>query len=163
MTDVGWISALASYAERLHDAAGSGHQVVSTPGAWVLVALCTPLADGEAHAQTAEVLGADPMAAAHFAAELLTAPHPLVSAGTGVWMAPVVATPAMDQWRDGLPAVMTTGDIPTQAALAEAPKSDDAGRTSDTAVLVYDVNSIDPATIPSGTFFVLRRRHAGYR
>jgi hypothetical protein len=53
-------------------------------------------------AELADVLGADPMEAAQFAAELLSQPHPLVAAGAGVWVAPAVATPVIERWRDGL-------------------------------------------------------------
>jgi hypothetical protein len=117
VTDDGWISALATYAGRLHAHAGPDHHVVSALGAWMLVALCAPLADDETRAEMAEVLGADPTEAAQFAAKLLAQPHPLVAAAAGVWIAPAVSTPAMEQWRAGLPTVVTTGDIPTQEAL----------------------------------------------
>jgi hypothetical protein len=115
--DEDWTDAVAAYAERLHAAAGPDHHVVSALGAWLLVALCAPLAETEARAELADVLGADPMEAAQFAAELLTQPHSLVAAGAGVWVAPAVTTPVMERWRDGLPPVVTTGDIPTQEAI----------------------------------------------
>jgi hypothetical protein len=117
VSDDGWIKALASYAERLHAAAGRDHHVVSALGAWLLVALCAPLAENADRAELAEVLGADPTEAAQFAAGLLSEPHPLVAAGAAMWMAPAVTTPAMERWRDGLPPGVTTGDIPTQQAL----------------------------------------------
>jgi hypothetical protein len=117
MADERWIRAIGTYAERLHGGAGPGHHVVSALAAWVLVALCAPLADDEARAELAEVLGTDPTEASHFAAALLAAPHPLVAAGAGMWMAPAVATPAMEEWRSGLPTMVTTGDIPSQATL----------------------------------------------
>jgi hypothetical protein len=112
-----WISAVATYAERLHAHTGQRHHVVSALGAWMLVALCAPLADDEARAELTEVLGADPLEAAEFAAGLLSQPHPLVAAGAGLWMVPAVSTPAVEQWRAGLPDVVTTGDIPSQEAL----------------------------------------------
>jgi hypothetical protein len=117
VVDQDWTDALAAYAERLHAAAGQDHHVVSALGAWLLVALCAPLADDGARPELAEVLGADPMEAARFAAELLSQPHPLVAAGAGLWVAPEVTTPVMEQWRDGLPPGVTTGDIPTQEAV----------------------------------------------
>jgi hypothetical protein len=80
LVDQVWTDALAPYAERLHAAAGPDHHVVSALGAWLLVALCAPLAETGVQAELAEVLGADPMEAAQFAAELLTQPHPLVAA-----------------------------------------------------------------------------------
>jgi hypothetical protein len=112
--DEDWTDALAAYAERLHAAVGPDHHVVSPLGAWMLVALCAPLTETEARAELAEVLGADPMEAAQFAAELLTQPHPLVAVGAGLWVAPAFTTQVVEQWRDGLPPGMTTGDIPTQ-------------------------------------------------
>jgi hypothetical protein len=118
VNDDGWISAVAHYANRLHAGFGPDHHVVSPLGAWMLVALCAPLADEEGRGELAEVLHADPMEAAHFAAELLATPHPLVAAGAGAWIAPAITTPTMEHWRDGLPAVVTTGDIPRQEALA---------------------------------------------
>ena len=117
MIEEEWTDALAAYAERLHAAAGPDHHVVSALGAWLLVALCAPLAETGARAELAEVLGADPMEAAQFAAELLSQPHPLVAAGAGLWVAPAVTTPVMERWRDGLPTGVTTGDIPTQEAI----------------------------------------------
>ena len=117
MSDEDWTDALAAYAERLHAAAGPDHHVVSELGAWLLVALCAPLAEAGARAELADVLGADPMAAAQFAAELLSQPHPLVAAGAGLWVAPAVTAPAMERWCAGLPPGVTTGDIPTQEAI----------------------------------------------
>ena len=117
MIDEDWSDSVAAYAERLHAAAGSDHHVVSALGAWLLLALCAPLAENGARAELAEALGADPMKAAQFAADLLTQPHPLVAAGAGFWVAPAVTTAVMERWRDGLPPGVTTGDIPTQEAI----------------------------------------------
>jgi hypothetical protein len=69
VSDQDWSGALAGYAERLHAGAGSDHHVVSALGAWLLVALCGPLADDGARPELADVLGADPMEANQFAAE----------------------------------------------------------------------------------------------
>jgi hypothetical protein len=115
--DEDWTDAVAGYAERLHAAAGPDHHVVSALGAWLLVALCAPLADEGARSELVGVLGADPMEAAQFAAKLLGQPHPLVAAGVGMWMAPGVSTPAMEEWRAALPAGASTCDIPTQEVL----------------------------------------------
>jgi hypothetical protein len=117
VSDNGWTEALATYAERLHAAAGPDHHVVSALSAWLLVALCAPLAENADRAEISEALGADPMEAARFAAGLLTEPHPLVGAAAAMWMAPAVTTPVLEQWRDGLPPGATTGDIPTREAL----------------------------------------------
>src|SRR5712692_5928472 len=110
-----WVSALGRYAGRLHARAGPGHHVVSPLGAWMVVALCATVAgDEQARGELAEVLGTDPVPAAAFAARLLADPHPLVAAGAGVWVRPARETTRIKQWRAGLPAVVDTGDIPTQ-------------------------------------------------
>jgi hypothetical protein len=109
-----WASALGRYAERLHANAGQDHHVVSAVGAWIVVALCTPLADGDARSELADALGTDPEAAASFALTLLADPHPLVPAGAGLWIRPAVETTRIKQWRGKLAEVVDTGDIPTQ-------------------------------------------------
>src|SRR5260370_30524054 len=110
-----WVSALGRYAGRLHARAGPGHHVVSPLGAWMVVALCATVAgDEQARGELAEVLGADPVPAAAFAAGLLAGPHPLVAAGAGVWVRPARETARIKQWLAGLAAVVDTGDIPTQ-------------------------------------------------
>jgi hypothetical protein len=78
-----WTDAFTAYAERLHASAGPEHHVVSTLEAWLLMALCAPLAGDEARAELADVLGADPMEAAQFAAELLSQPAPWWRPGRG--------------------------------------------------------------------------------
>jgi hypothetical protein len=117
VTDDGWISALATYAERLHAHAGQGHHVVTAPGCGCLWLCPLPWPDDETRAELTEVVGVNSMEAAQFAAELLTQPHPLVAAAAGVWIALAVSSPAMEQWRGSLPAAVSTGDIPTQEAL----------------------------------------------
>ena len=110
-----WVSALGRYAGRLHARAGPGHHVVSPLGAWMVVALCATVAgDEQARGELAEVLGTDPVPAAAFAAGLLADPHPLVAAGAGVWVRPARETARIKQWLTVLPAVVDTGDIPTQ-------------------------------------------------
>jgi hypothetical protein len=115
------IAAVSRYAERLHAIAGPGHHVVSPLGAWMLVALCATLNvdhdDTDTDTTFAEVLGADPVEAAKWAAGLLAEPHPLVAAGAGLWVRHAFESPALRRWRDGLPDEVTTGDIPTQGAL----------------------------------------------
>ncbi len=88
---------------------------MSPLGAWMVVALCAAVSgDEQARGELAEVLGADPVSAAVFAAGLLADPHPLVAAGAGVWVRPARETARIKQWRAGLPAVVDTGDIPAQ-------------------------------------------------
>jgi hypothetical protein len=77
----------------------------------VLVALCATVAGDE---RGRGELGADPVLAAAFAARLLADPHPLVAAGAGAWVRPARETTRIKQWRAELPAVVDTGDIPSQ-------------------------------------------------
>ena len=55
--DDGWTQAFTAYAERLQVAVGADHHVVSALGAWMLVALCAPLAEDGGRDELAEVLG----------------------------------------------------------------------------------------------------------
>ncbi len=117
-TTTQWTSALARYAERLHVRAGSGHHVVSPLGAWTVLALCVPAAgDDRARDTLGRALGADPDASFELASMLLSEPHPLVAAAAGVWLAAGAETPRSRVWREALPGVVATGDLPTQAAL----------------------------------------------
>ena len=83
-------SLIARYARTLGDVIGDGHHVSSPLGAWLLLALCAPAAQGQDAAKlAAAVLGAEPGPAAALAAsELLSEPHPLVAAAAAVWSAP---------------------------------------------------------------------------
>jgi hypothetical protein len=110
-----WVPVLGRYAGHLHARAGLGHHVVSPLGAWMLVALCATVAgDEQVRGELAHVLGADPVQAAAFAARLLADPHPLVPAGAGAWVRPARETTRIKRWRAELPAVVDTGDIPSQ-------------------------------------------------
>ena len=75
---------LASYAARLHAGAGEGHHVASPLGAWLLAALCAPVAAGtDAADELSAALGADPETARGWAAALLDSPHDAVPVGGG--------------------------------------------------------------------------------
>ena len=64
------------------------------------------------------MLGCDVESAAQAAADLLSEPHPLVASAAAVWTDPAVPLPdSFLRWRDGLPAAVTTGDLPGQAGL----------------------------------------------
>jgi hypothetical protein len=105
---------VSSYARRFHDIVGSGHQVASPLGAWLVLALTAPASAGQDRAVLTEVLGCDVDAAARIAAELLTHPHPLVAAAAAVWNRPGMVSA---QWLAGLPAVVQRGNVPDQAEL----------------------------------------------
>jgi hypothetical protein len=49
--------AIAAYAARFHGALGSGHRAASPLGAWLLLALVAPAAEGERREEIEEALG----------------------------------------------------------------------------------------------------------
>lgn len=102
---------VASYAQRFHAVIGSRHHVASPLGAWLLLALCAPAASGAQRRELVDVLGCEPEEAAAFAAGLLEAPHPLVSAAAAVWNK---AGWGDEQWLARLPAIVERGPIPSQ-------------------------------------------------
>ena len=76
---------LARYARRLHALAGPRHHVASPLGAWLLLALCAPAAEGQDDIAFTRRSVAWPGDAAELAASLLASPHPLVPAAAAVW------------------------------------------------------------------------------
>ncbi len=115
-TDVA--ACVSGYAARLHAAIGTRHHVASPLGAWLLLALAGPASAGTDRAALTEVLGCDVQDAAEAADALLTQPHPLVASAAAVWTDPAVRLPdSFVRWRDGLPAAVSTGDLPGQDGL----------------------------------------------
>lgn len=112
-----WAAAVRSYGERLHGIAGTNHHVVSPLGAWLLLALCAPLARDRECDNLTDALAADPQDAAAFARLLLSAPHPVVAGAAGVWVRHNLVTPGVAGWIAALPEAVDTGDIPAQAHL----------------------------------------------
>ena len=109
---------LARYARRLHAVAGPRHHVASPLGAWLLLALCAPAAEGPDETSLNATLGCRPGAAAELAAALLADPHPLVPAAAAVWHHERVSG-TVSRWLAGLPPQLQTGPLPTQAELDE--------------------------------------------
>jgi hypothetical protein len=107
-------SLIARYARTLGDVIGDGHHVSSPLGAWLLLALCAPAAQGQDAAKLAGVLGAELGPAAALAGELLSEPHPLVAAAAAVWSAPGAGNRA---WLTSLPPPVTQGELPDQATV----------------------------------------------
>lgn len=109
---------VARYAARLHSAAGFRHHVASPLGAWLLLALAGPASSGADREALTDVLGCDVAVAAAAAADLLADPHPLVASPAAVWTA--AGFPGTDQfrrWLAGLPAAVSTGELPSAAGL----------------------------------------------
>ena len=109
---------VSRYAARLHAAIGTGHEVASPLGAWLVLALAGPASTGADRLALTEALGCDVEEAAHAAADLLTDPHPLVASAAAVWTRSGASLPgSFVRWRDGLPAAVTTGDLPGKTGL----------------------------------------------
>ena len=109
--------AVARYAERFHAAAPAGQHVVSPLGAWVLLGLLAPAAEGVARERIEDALGLDAGAAADAVRRLLDRPHPAVASALGLWTAAGLERPRYEEWAAGLPAALTRGPIPEQAGL----------------------------------------------
>jgi hypothetical protein len=107
---------LAGYARRLHAVAGPGHHVASPLGAWLLLALCAPAAEGHDETSLNATLGCQPGAAAELAAALLAEPHPLVPAAAAVWHHEHVSG-NLSRWLAGLPPQVQAGPLVSQAEL----------------------------------------------
>jgi len=109
---------ISAYAARLHAVIGTRHHVAAPLGAWLLLALAGPASTGADRDALTDVLGCDVADAGRAAADLLTEPHPVVASAAAVWTAPAVRLPEeFLRWRDALPDVVTTGNLPGQAEL----------------------------------------------
>ncbi|MGO9077768.1 MAG: hypothetical protein ACLQDY_01845 [Streptosporangiaceae bacterium] len=128
---------IARYASAFHARASGRHHVGSPLGAWLLLALCAPAASGADAAALADALGCDGPAAARFAAELLSDPHPLVGAAAAAWSAPGMVSAG---WLAGLPAAVAQGPVPSQAEL------DSWARESTFGLIGRFPLRLDPAT-----------------
>ncbi len=92
--------------------------MASPLGAWLVLALAGQASQGADRAALIDVLGCDVDAAARAAGELLADPHPLVAAAAAVWTAPrFPAAAGFRRWQAGLPAAVSSGDLPDQADL----------------------------------------------
>jgi Serpin (serine protease inhibitor) len=109
--------AVARYAQRFHAAAPAGQHVVSPLGAWLLLGLLAPAAEGVARERVEDALGLDATAAADAVRRLLDRPHPAIASALALWTAAWLERPRYEEWAAGLPAALTRGPIPAQAAM----------------------------------------------
>jgi hypothetical protein len=100
------------YAERFAGLGGDEHQVGSPLGAWLVLALAAPTADGVLREEIADALGTDVADAQRLVAELLRRPNEAVGAALAAWSKPGLT--GLDAWLAELPVAVTTGDVPTQ-------------------------------------------------
>ena len=111
---------LNRYAERFAALGGDKHQVGSPLGAWMVLALAGPAANGALLDEICDALGTDVDTASAMLADLLKNPHPAVAAAMAAWMADELD---LDAWRSTLPGSVETGPIPTQAEADEWARS----------------------------------------
>lgn len=110
--------AVAQYAARVHAVAGRRHHVASPLGAWLLLAMAAPATTGADRDALAEVLGCDVGTAARAAGELLANPYPLVASAAAVWTTRGFSGDGnFRRWLAGLPAAVSTGELPGQPGL----------------------------------------------
>jgi hypothetical protein len=108
--------AVARYASRFHRTLGPRAAVASPLGAWLLLALVGPSAEGADRAVLADVLGCDPGDAFAAAAQLLAHPHAEVVLGAAVWHDPDHETARLLALVGRLAPPADAGPIPSQAA-----------------------------------------------
>ena len=109
---------VARYAERFNAAFADGvHAVTSPLGAWLLLALVAPAAEGDARARLEDVLGTTADDAFARAGELLATPHPAVGLASGLWARRELLTTAYERFAASLPEVVARGGLPTQREL----------------------------------------------
>src|SRR5262245_28083449 len=100
---------VARYAERFNAAFADGEHAVTSPlGAWLLLALVAPAAEGDERARLEEVLGTTAEDAFARASEVLATPHPAVCLGSGPW------APREARFAAWLPEAFVRGGVPPQ-------------------------------------------------
>ena len=109
---------IARYADRFHRAVGASHHVASPLGAWLLLALVAPAAEGPSRDALADVLGLDVDAAFEATVTLLAEPHPAVASAIAAWRRDLDSD-ALDRWFAALPGGVQVGAMPTQAEADE--------------------------------------------
>src|SRR5262245_62035718 len=109
---------IARYAERFNAAFANGEHAVTSPlGAWLLLAMVAPAAEGERKARLEEVLGTTADDAFARAVVLLETAHPAVGLASGLWARREFLTTAYDRFAESLPEAVARGGVPTQPEL----------------------------------------------
>jgi len=103
---------VCGYADRFAALGRGEHHVGSPLGAWLVLALAAPAATGDLADRIVDALGADLTTAHRLAVQLLTHPHPAVSAAAAAWSQRGLT--GLDPWLATLPAGVQTGPVPTQ-------------------------------------------------
>src|SRR5262245_59139580 len=134
---------VARYAERFNAAFADGvHAVTSPLGAWLLLALVAPAAEGDARTRLEEVLGTTADDAFVRASELLATPHPAVGLASGLWARRELLTTAYDRFAASLPEAVARGGVPTQSELDEWARKHSLGLIEEFPVEITDDTAI---------------------
>lgn len=107
-------SAVTAYAHRFDARYATRHGVTSPLGAWLLLALVAPLAEGPARAELEQVLDLPADRAAASAAEMLATTPAAVTAAAAVWADVERLLPTFAAWT--LPDAVERGPLPTSEA-----------------------------------------------
>ena len=115
--DAALVTHVAAYSRRVRDAVLSQHQresVCSPLGVWLLLCACLEAADGSEREQLEAVVGCSRDDAAELLNAFLAAVPSVLHAAVALWAREVVASESFVRWRDGLPAAIERGPVPTQ-------------------------------------------------
>lgn len=104
---------VSAYAAQFNPTLLDRHAVSSPLGMWLLLAMAGPVTEGVNRRSLEAVLGTTVEGAAARAQELLTEPHPAISALAAVWGSNL--RPTFDTWAETLPVGVERGPIPEQA------------------------------------------------
>lgn len=112
------VRAVCRHAERFQEIGGEEHHVASPFGAWLLLALIAPAAQGAHRDQLRTILGVDPDAAGAFAARLLQHPHKGVASAVACWTASNLEAESLAAFLAALPVgIERGGRIPSTEEL----------------------------------------------
>ena len=116
------VAVVEAYARSVYPAVLEQHAAgwVSSPlGVWLLLAACATGARGAELSALERVLGCSASEASELLERFMLAPPRALAAAIAVWVRAEDATPAFSTWVGGLPAVLETGAIPSQAQADE--------------------------------------------
>jgi hypothetical protein len=106
---------VARYASRLHATIGDRHHVASPLGAWLLLALVGPLADGPDRAAIEDVLGCPIEAARAAVDDLMASPGRTIGLALAGWADVDRVGATIGAWLEVLPPGTDRGPIPSPA------------------------------------------------
>jgi len=110
MSDRTPAQAIAGYAARFHSTLGPGNVAASPLGAWILLALVAPIAEGDLRTEIEVALGLSVDEADAFARALLENPHPSIAIALGAWMSNLGKE--LGPWLETMPPRVERGAIP---------------------------------------------------